>query len=90
MYLPAVEALHLGSIPWAAVASMVLVARIDGQPHRCLEVTSDRPGLAILSARACEWGDEHQQRVAERLARGELSFAERLERAYRLRRMSIS
>jgi hypothetical protein len=76
MFLPEVEALHIGPISSSAFSGFILVASAPtgGYLHHEAEVTAGV--FRLLSEINAGWNTEHERRTAQRHARGEYTLEE--------------
>jgi hypothetical protein len=82
MYIPCVEALHIGPISTSAFAGLILLASENGK-YRWEEVGAGLECFRALLAVNEEWVADYERRTAERHARGDYTFAEAVEASIR-------
>jgi hypothetical protein len=82
MYLPGVEALHIGPIGVETFTGFILLSG-EGQEYHCHEAAfnGEHEAIRAMSTTATEWTNDYERRTAERHARGEYTLAERLDQA---------
>jgi hypothetical protein len=79
MVIPAVEALHIGSIPALAFDGFILTAFKSGGGYLLHEVAERVDAFRVLSNISAQWTADHERLIAERHARGEYTLAEMIE-----------
>lgn len=83
-FIPAVEALHIGSIPTSAFSGFILIAFNEHGRYLWREVGVDADAFHILSEISVLWNADHKRLTAERHARGEFTLTEVVEASYNL------
>jgi hypothetical protein len=79
MVIPAVEALHIGSIPVSAFDGFILIAFKSGGGYHLHEVAERPDALRVLSDVGAQWTAARERLTEERHARGEYTLAEIIE-----------
>jgi hypothetical protein len=78
MYVPAVEAIHIGPIPTKAFTGFILIARGDSGQRLWRSFPVSAVDELYMTAQG--WSKNNEAAKAERHARGDLTIAERLSR----------
>jgi len=84
VYIPVVEALHLGPIQTSAFSSYIMTAFREGGGYHSHELgaASVADPVSVMLNIGGEWIADHHRRVKERHSRGEYTLAEMLEDIY--------